>query len=68
MALQSTERVYGHMLQRRIWPPHMTARSYAYGNNREEESVENAFGPSINCSESNVTFAKAHVYSCEIAI
>ena len=41
---------------------------YVYGllvaarvNNREEESVEHAFGPSINCSESNVTFAKAHV-------
>ena len=33
-----------------------------------EESVEDAFGPSINCSESNVTFAKAHVMcSCEIA-
>ena len=30
-------------------------------NNREEESVEHAFGPSINCSESNMTFAKAHV-------
>ena len=29
--------------------------------NREEESVENAFEPSINCSESNLTFAKAHV-------
>ena len=36
-------------------------------NNREEESVEYAFGPSINCSVSNVTFAKAHVmYSWEL--
>ena len=30
-------------------------------NNKEEESVEHAFGPSINCSESNVTSTKAHV-------
>ena len=30
-------------------------------NNKEEESVEHAFEPSINCLESNVTSAKAHV-------
>lgn len=30
-------------------------------NNREEESVEHMFGPSIIWSESNVTIAKAHV-------